>query len=95
MKATNDDKVLRQFLSGRNRLHRLQHSAILLQRLLLRLSEDAHMLFVLSNEGTGIDDVLRGEMQGCAKIVSDIVGNLSSAIELDADEQMCRCSIKV
>ena len=53
------------------------------------------MLFVLANEGTGIDDVLRGEMQGCAKIVSDIVGNLSSAIELDADEQMCRYGSKV
>lgn len=92
---TLNDKVLRQFLLGRKRLHRTQHSATLLQSLLLRLSEDAHLLFVLANEGTGIDDVLRGEMQGCAKIVSDIVGNLSSEIELDAEQEMCRYSSKV
>lgn len=92
--TTINDKALSRLLSG-TRLHSAENPAIQLQKILLGLSEYAHLLFFLAVEGKDIDDFLRGEMQAYAKIISDIAGNLSSAMEFDCEGEMCRCGHRI
>lgn len=82
---TSEDAALREFVHSPGKLHKEQRAAVELGKILLELCNCADRLYRLANEGTGIDIVLRGEMQGYARVVNDICGALSSQIEYEYD----------
>ena len=61
---TSEDAALREFVHSPGKLHKEQRAAVELGKILLELCNCADRLYRLANEGTGIDIVLRGEMQG-------------------------------